>query len=180
MLPIVKQFDPLTRDQILAIRPGTWGDFELLDVLKYFETERKDRDRAMALAELILRSPQVSDVDYGWLCLDLIGYYRWKRDLPAALRWAHFLIAHDEQHDEGSNRASRCRDLAETYLEAGDLDTGLALFTRLAQATPDDIWNYNALAFALPGAGYHTWRCEFWIMPWRLLPQTTQNSSKCN
>ena len=153
MLPIVKQFDPLTRKQILAIHPGTWGDFELLDVLKYFETERKDRDRAMAVAELILRSPQVSDVDYGWLCLDLMGYYRWKRDLPAALRWAHFLIAHDEQHDEGSNRASHCRDLAETYLEAGDLDTGLALFTRLAQATPDDIWNYNALAFALPGAG---------------------------
>lgn len=43
MLPVVKQFDPLTREQILAIRPGTWGDFELLDVLKYFETERKDR-----------------------------------------------------------------------------------------------------------------------------------------
>ena len=58
MLPIVKQFDPLTREQILAIRPGTWGDSELLDVLKYFETERKDRDRAMAVAELILRSPQ--------------------------------------------------------------------------------------------------------------------------
>lgn len=153
MLPIVKQFDPLTRDQILAIRPGTWGDFELLDVLKYFETERKDRDRAMAVAELILRSPQVSDVDYGWLCLDMMGYYRWKRNLPAALRWAHVLIAHDEQHDEGRNRASNCRDLAETYLEAGDLNTGLALFTRLAQATPDDIWNYNALAFALPRAG---------------------------
>jgi tetratricopeptide (TPR) repeat protein len=153
VLPIAKQFDLLSREQILAIRPGTWGDFELLDVLKYFETERKDRDRAMAVAELILRSPQVSDVDYDWLCLDLMGYYRWKRDWPAALRWAHFLIAYDEQHDEGSNRASHCRDLAETYLEAGDLDTGLALFTRLAQATPHDIWTYNALAFALPGAG---------------------------
>ncbi len=153
MLPIVKQFDPLTREQILAIRPGTWGDFELLDVLKYFETERKDRDRAMAVAELILRSPQVSDVDYSWLSLDLMGYYRWKRNWPAALRWAHFLMAHDEQHDEGRNRASHCRDLAETYLEAGDLNTGLALFTRLAQAIPNDIWNYNALAFALPRAG---------------------------
>jgi len=153
MLPIVKQFDTLTREQILAIRPGTWGDFELLDALKYFETERKDRDRAMAVTELILHSPQVSDVDYSRLCLDLMGYYRWKRNLPAALRWAHFLIAHDEQHNEGSNRASNCRDLAEIYLEADDLNTGLALFTRLAQATPYDIWNYNALAFALPRVG---------------------------
>ena len=82
-----------------------------------------------------------------------MGYYRWKCNFPAALRWAHVLIAHDEQHDEGRNRASHCRDLAETYLEAGDLNTGLALFTRLAQATPDDIWNYNALAFALPRVG---------------------------
>jgi hypothetical protein len=57
MLPIVRQFDPLTREQILALRPGTWGDFELLDALKHFETERKDRGRAMAVAELILRSP---------------------------------------------------------------------------------------------------------------------------
>ena len=153
MLPIVKQFDTLTREQILAIRPGTWGDLELLDVLKHFDTEKKDRDRAMAVAELILRSPQVSGVDYNWLYLELMGYYRWKRNFPAALRWAHALIACDEQRDEGRSRASHCRDLAETYLEAGDLNTGLALFTRLAQATPDDIWNYNALAFALPRAG---------------------------
>ncbi len=76
MLPIVKQFDPLTRDQILAIRPGMWGDSELLDVLKYFETEKQDRDRAMAVAELILRSPQVSDVDYGWLYVALPTYRR--------------------------------------------------------------------------------------------------------
>src|SRR3990172_10588506 len=33
MLPIVKQFDTLTREQILAIRSGTWGDLDLLYVL---------------------------------------------------------------------------------------------------------------------------------------------------
>lgn len=153
MLPIVKQFDALTRDQIRALRPGTWGDSELLDVLQHFETGVKDRDRAMAVAELILRSPQVGDVDYYMLYLNLLGYYRWNRDFAAALRWAHALVAHDEQHEEGCNRANTARDLAETYLEAGDLNTGLALFTRLARAIPADIWNYNVLGLALPRAG---------------------------
>jgi len=153
MLPIVKQFEALTRAQILALRPGAWGDLELLDVLQHFETQEKDRDRAMAVAELILRSPEVGDVDYHMLYLDLVGYYRWNHDFPAALRWAHALVAHDEQHNEGRNRANAGRDLAETYLEAGDLNTGLALFARLAQAIPADIWNYNVLGFALPRAG---------------------------
>ncbi|MDY7079750.1 MAG: DUF1186 domain-containing protein [Chloroflexota bacterium] len=153
MLPIIKQFDTLTRAQILATRPGAWGDLELLDVMEHFEAEKKDRDRAMAVAELILRSPEVSEVDYSLLYLNLMGYYQWKHDFPAALRWAHALVAHDEQHDEGLNRAGSCRDLAETYLAAGDLNTGLALFTRLAQASPTDVWNHNALGFALPRAG---------------------------
>ncbi|MDD1713369.1 MAG: DUF1186 family protein [Methanoregulaceae archaeon] len=150
---IIKAFDALTREQILAIRPGVWGDLELVDVVEHFETEGKDRDRAMAVAELILHSPQVSDVDYYMLYLNVMGYYRWKRDFAAALGWAHALIVYDEQHDEGRNRAGNARDLAETYLETGDLNTGLALFTRLARATPADIWNYNALGFALPRAG---------------------------
>jgi len=150
MLPIIKQFDALTREQILAIRPGTWGDWELLDVIEHFA---RDRDREMAVAELILHSPEVGDVHYYKLYLDLIGYYQWKHNWPAALRWAHALIAYDEQHEDGRNHASNCRDLAETYLETGDLNTGLALFTRLAQAAPADIWNYNALSFALPRAG---------------------------
>ena len=153
MSPIIKQFDTLSRKQILALQPGAWGDWELLDVLQYFEKEKKDRDREVAVAELILRSPQVSDVNYHMLYFDLMGYYRWKRDFPTALRWTHALIAHDEQHNEGRNRAVICRDLAEIYVASGDLSTGLALFTRLAQADPTDIWNYNALAFSLPDAG---------------------------
>ena len=65
----------------------------------------------------------------------------------------HALITFDEQHEDSLNRANHVRDLAETYLEAGDRETGLALFTRLAQASPGDIWNYNTLGFVLPLAG---------------------------
>mgnify|MGYP000254882528 CR=1 FL=1 len=150
---MIEQFDSLTREQILALRPGVWGDMDLLDVIEYFEKEKKDRDRAIAVTELILHSPQLSEVDYHLLYWELIDYYRFKHNFPAALRWVHAMMVCDEQHNDGRNHASICRDLAEIYLSAGDLNTGLALFTRLAQADPTDIWNYNALCFSLPRAG---------------------------
>jgi len=151
--PIVKQFDALTRLQILALRPGVWSDEDLVEVMEHFESGKKDRDRAMAVAELILHSPLITNVDYFNLYLDLIGYYRWKNNFPAALRWMIALITFDEQHEDGMNHAAHVRDLGEIYLKAGDLNTGLGLFTRLAQASPDDIWDYNALGFSLPRAG---------------------------
>ena len=151
--PLSKQFDPLTRQEILALHPGKWSDEDLLKVVKYFEGEKKDRDRAMAVTELILGSPQMGILDYDMLYLDIIGYYRWKDDFPAALRWAYAFIAFGEQHENGLNRDNHIRDLAEICLEAGDLNTGLALFTRLAQTSPDDIWNFNTLSFGLPRAG---------------------------
>jgi tetratricopeptide (TPR) repeat protein len=151
--PLIKQFSPLTRHQILSLRPGTWGDKDLMEAVKYFESEKKDRDRAMAVAELILCSPQMADLDYYTLFLDIIGYYRWKEDYSSALRWVYTLITFDEQHENGLNRDNHVRDLAEIYLEAGDLNTGLALFTRLAQASPGDIWNYNTLGLILPRVG---------------------------
>ena len=150
---LVKQFDALTRAQILALRPGVWGEDDLLDVIKYFESENKDRQRAMAVTELILHSPQMSSLNYSEMYLDLLMYYRGEGDFPASLRWAHAMIAFSEQHEHGLNRASNIGDLGETYLEAGDLNTGLGLFTRQAQASPGDIWNYNALGFSLPRAG---------------------------
>lgn len=148
--PLIKQFDAMTRQQILELPPGKWDDDELLKVSKYFDSEKKDRNRAVAVAELILRSPELGGLDYEMLFLDLTGYYSWKRDFPAALRWAHAHIAFDEQQQNGLNRANHVRDLAEIYLQAGDLDTGLALFTRLAQRSPGDIWNYNILGLQLP------------------------------
>ena len=155
MREIVKHFEGLGREEILATRPGLWGDYELLDVLQHFH-EQKDWGQAMATAELILRSPEHSDaVDYAELCLDLANYYR-RQDNEAALRWAHALIAYSEQHEHGLNRMGNWRDLGAIYLEAGDLDTALAMFARVLQADPGDIWTYNILGFELPDAGlYH-------------------------
>jgi tetratricopeptide (TPR) repeat protein len=151
--PLIKHFGAMTREQILELPPGKWDDEELLKASKYFQSEKKDRDRAMAAVELILRSPQLVGLDYEMPFLDLIGYYTWKGDFPAALRWAHAHIAFEEQQQSGLNRANHVSDLAETYLRAGDLDTGLALFTRLAQRSPGDIWHYNVLGLDLPRTG---------------------------
>ena len=153
MPSLIKQFDAMSRDQILALSPGVWGDEQIWPVKDYFEMKKKDSGRAMAVADLILRSPQVCDVDYTILYLDLIEYCSWEGDSSAALRWAHALIVFNEQHEDGINRANYVRELAEAYFSAGDLDTGLALFTRLMRASPGDIWNYNSLGYELPRTG---------------------------
>lgn len=73
MREIIKHFERLSREEILATRPGAWGDYELLDVLQHFQQE--DRDQAMAIAELMLRSPECSEiVAYHELYMDLVGY----------------------------------------------------------------------------------------------------------
>ncbi len=149
---IKSYFGTLSREQILTLPLGKWGDFELLDVMNDFDRE-KDWDRKAAVGELILRSPEVADLDYGMFCWDVMTYYQGERDCAAALRWAHALIAYSEQHEAGRNRASNRRELAAIYLKCDDLDTGLTIFTRLVQADPTDIWNYNVLALILPGVG---------------------------
>ncbi len=152
----VQHFKTMSREQILATRPGTWGDYELLSVIRHFDQEQRDQDRAMAIAELILRSPGHSEaVDYGELYFEVIEHYKWKRDFSAALRWAYATIAYGEQHWPGMNRFNHWRDLAEVYLRAGDFDTGLAMFTRVLRADPSDIWTYNILGFELSDAGLH-------------------------
>ena len=154
MQPIQRYFASLTREQILALHPGAWGDNELLEVRNEFDIQ-KDPDRALAVVELILRSPEHSEmVAYHLLYDDLVYYYRNARNYPAALRWAHTLLAYSEQHFESHrDSANACRTLAETYLSAGEPDAGLALFTRRLQADPTDIWTYNVLGLTLPEVG---------------------------
>ncbi|UCG23930.1 MAG: DUF1186 domain-containing protein [Chloroflexota bacterium] len=146
---IVKEFRTFSAKQILAQRPGAWGDFELLDVLGYFY-EEDDEKRAVAVTELILRSPEHGEmVDYDDLYFDLVQHARWLKDYRAALRWAHANLAYGEQRLAGFNRANLYRDIGEIYMQAGELDIGLAILTRCLEADPADIWIYNGLALTL-------------------------------
>lgn len=150
---LIKHFKSLTPTQILAEKAGRWGDYELLDVLQYF-AEKGERERETAVTELILRSPENSEmVAYDELYFDLAQFHRSKKDFPTALHWFYALLAYDEQHESGAERANHIRDIAETYLDAGDFDTGLTLMTRRLQTAPGDIWTYNSLGITLPRVG---------------------------
>jgi hypothetical protein len=153
MKDTLKHFKSLSVQQILIGRPGEWGDFELLDVLKHF-MDRKEFRQAAAILTLILRSPEHGEmVAYGDLYLDLAEQERADRNYAAALHWSYAAIAYQEQHEAGMNRDFWRRELAETYLRAGDLNTGLALMARCLKADPSDIWIYNILGLSLPHVG---------------------------
>lgn len=146
----------LDRAEIINISPEPLGDYELLDLAAYFREQAKDEDREMAVFELILRSPLNDDemVAYGELYLDLINYYHRKDNLPAMLYWAVANIAYAEQNDRDPlNLLSSWRELAEAYLNAGEINSGLGIFTRLITRFPQDIWNYNILGLTLPRIG---------------------------
>lgn len=150
----IKQFESLSAQQILSQRPGKWDDSGLLDVLQHFN-EQHDFKRAAGIMTLILRSPEHSEmVAYDELYFDLMEAERRAKNYPVALRWAYAGLAYGEQHaDPELSRANRYRDLAETYLYAGDLNTGLAILTRCLQADPADIWTFNILGLSLPQVG---------------------------
>ena len=160
MKNLIKSFAPLTREQILALRPGLYADHELLDVAEHFR-KNKDHDREMAVFELILRSPEVTDVvSYGELYFETFQHYAWHKEYLAALQWVYAAIAFAEQHEEGLNRANLRRDLAELYLKAGNFDVGLTLYTQLISDDPGDIWLYNGLGMELSDVGLHALAIE--------------------
>ncbi|HLF89627.1 MAG TPA: hypothetical protein VI451_11810, partial [Anaerolineales bacterium] len=160
MKNLLKQFDPLTREEILTLRPGLYADHDLLSVAEHFR-KNKDRDREVAVFELILRSPEVTEiVSYQELYFETFQYYAWHKNYLTALQWVYVAIAFAEQHEEGLNRANLRRDLAEIYLRAGNFDVGLALYTQLISGDPGDIWLYNGLGMELPEVGLHSLAIE--------------------
>jgi len=156
MKKLIDIFEPLSREQILALPAGVYGDHDLLSVSEHFDNN-DDRDREIAIHELILRSPEVAEtIAYSELCFQLVHHYRWKEEYLAALQRCYLLIAYTEQHEEGMNRLNNRRDLADTYLAAGEFDTGLSLYAQMIRDNPGDIWPYNILGMDLPDLGLGT------------------------
>lgn len=158
MEPMDKDLDRLKnldRKEILNTTSFTLGDYELLDLAAYLHEETQDEDREMAVIELVLRSPLDDEmVAYDELYLDLINYYQRKRNFPAMIKWAAACLAYTEQNEPDSlNLLDSWRDLAKAYLLAGEINSGLGIFTRLITRHPGDIWNYNTLGLTLPHIG---------------------------
>ena len=150
MKKLIAHFELLSREQILALPAGEYGDYELLSVCEYFD-EIDDYDREMAVYELILRSPEMGEMlAYGELYFEVANYYRWKKNFLKAIQWSYAMIAFNEQHEDGIDRMNRRIDLANIYLAKEDCDVGLAMYTQMFHDDPGNVWLYNNLGLELP------------------------------
>jgi tetratricopeptide (TPR) repeat protein len=150
----IDYFAGLTAEQINNERLGKWGDYELLSVWQHFVKER-DRERETAVLELILHSPEHSEmVDYGELYYDLAQNYHLEKEYTKALGWLYAAIAYDEQHEPSSHGRIYWRNsLAEIYIYAHEFNTGLTIFAQNLHARPDKLDTYNIAAYILADIG---------------------------
>jgi tetratricopeptide (TPR) repeat protein len=140
----------LTRAQILAIRPGTYADDDLLDLMQYFaEQEREDRE--YAAIELILRSPMRSEnVDYPFLYHELLNYVLFSSEFTSAIEWAlRMLVYVESDPDAREERREAVGRLGETYLRDEQWLAGMGIFTRLIEQDPRDEHIYLSFGRAL-------------------------------
>ena len=80
---LINLFSSLAADSIRKQLPGRWGDMEMADVPRRFY-EAKDFERGIAIQELMLRSPEVSDsLYYSEFYFDL----QHEKSIPKALEW---------------------------------------------------------------------------------------------
>ena len=70
-----------------------------------------------------------------------------------ALDWYKRGLAHNLRFNDGNNGKPFLRDMADVYLDKGELDHGLALLTALINQSPDDIWIYNQMAITFDDYG---------------------------
>jgi tetratricopeptide (TPR) repeat protein len=145
----ISYFEKLSSREILDLPAGALGDYELLDVLAHFD-DIDDEERYNATVELILRSPECSElVDYSQLYFDLVSTYQAQGDRQTALGWAYAWLVYTEQHEDGASRTHCVNSLALIYLELGDPDSGLALLARRLRADPGDLHTCVTLATKL-------------------------------
>ncbi len=117
---------------------------------------RQILDRAWAALEQALDSPVLSPlVWYEDIFFDVAQEYRLKGD-PHAVDLMKRGLAHNLRYNDGDNGDGFLRDLAETYLWAGALDEGLALFTAVLRNDPAGIWTYNVIGLTFDHFGLTT------------------------
>jgi tetratricopeptide (TPR) repeat protein len=139
----------MSRAELLELPTGVFSDYDFVDLAQEFSEKTKDRDRQAAAFELALRSPLVDEmVDYTQLYLDVIGYFLWKNEGEAVLRWAVAYVAFSAQHDR-ENLLDAWRELGSVYLKTGQAEVGLGILTRLIERDPGDIWNYSFMGSVL-------------------------------
>jgi hypothetical protein len=122
--------------------------FELASVAHEsgLEGSKEARNVAMSNLDQLARSPLVSPMLwYGGIFLDLAEEDRGTHD---AIDWIKRALAHDLHYMDGKSAIELLRDLADMYLAAADLDTGLSILATLLHNDPAYIWTYNGMAIS--------------------------------
>jgi hypothetical protein len=120
-----------------------------------FASSRRDEylDLAWTALEHTLSSPTASPMLwYEQIYFEVAQQYRLKKDVRT-IELMKQGLAHDLDFHGAKNALNFLRDLADSYLALGQLDTGLGIFTRLLQFRPAEIWTYNAIALTFDRYG---------------------------
>lgn len=128
------------------------------DKLQDREQVAQWRGLAMAVLRDCAESPTASPLlwyeDIFWeLAQDVRPNKFASGDNLEALSWLKRDLVHSLRYDEGGNALNILRDLAEVYIAAGELDTGLSILTALLHHDPGDIWVYNSMAITFDHSG---------------------------
>lgn len=108
---------------------------------------------AMASLEEIATSPTASPMlDYEEIFWELSQKSRDETN-EKAIDWLKRGLTHNIHFENGLNAILTLRDLAELYLQAGQLDQGLRILTAVLHQNPADIWTYNIMAISFDRYG---------------------------
>jgi len=136
----------LSDRQILALNFDELDDWELVVVAERLESMGR-RDLWLEALKRVCRSSERNVmVCYGDVYSDVVNELRHQGDYEQAIFYQKLAIEEDQKHCDGMNAAVNKRDLGELYIEAGDYEKGLEIFTEIVQQDPWDAWTYNSLA----------------------------------
>lgn len=110
------------------------------------EPQRSYRAIAMDSLEKIALTPTASPLLwYEDIYMELADVNQ-RDDPKKTLDWYKRGLAHSLRFNDGYNGIPFLRDMADVYLDKGELDHGLTMMTALINQSPDDIWIYNQMA----------------------------------
>jgi hypothetical protein len=110
-------------------------------------------DLAWTALEHTLNSPTASPMLwYEQIFFEVAQQYRLKQDVRTIELMKRGLV-HDLEFYQAKNALNFLRDLAESCLALGQLDTGLDIFSNVLRFRPRDIWTYNAIAISFDRFG---------------------------
>jgi tetratricopeptide (TPR) repeat protein len=144
----------LSDRQILALNLDELDDWELVIAAERLESMGRHDLWLEALKRVCRSSEHNVMIWYGDVYSDVVEELRYQRDYEQAIFYQQLAIEEDQKYCDGMNSAVNKRDLGDLYIEAGDYEKGLEIFTEMVQQDPWDVWTYNSLAITFCMLGF--------------------------